>query len=99
MKMMFSAPEKIVLDSQIKELIHKQMQLDTQDKLLKMRELEISDLKILNSVYQKTNTALTTANESLASRLDDVIGRELASLHTITKLERRLAALEGMKYE
>ena len=93
---MFNSAEKLVLESQIKELIKKQIQLDAQDKLLKMRELEIADLKILNSVYQKTNASLTSANESLSARLDDCMGRELAALHSLAKLERKL---EGVKNE
>lgn len=87
--------ETKIRDAQIKELIKKQIQLDAQDKLLKMRELEIADLKILTSTYQKTNMALTEQVESLSKRLDDIMGRELYCMSVIAILEHRLSAIGG----
>lgn len=73
---MFSTAEKQVLDGQIKEMIRKQIEID---RLLK-----------LNKVYQASNVELTAANQSLHGRLDDVVARELAALHTIESLKRKL---------
>ena len=73
---MFSTAEKQVLDSQIKEMIRKQIEID---RLLK-----------LNKVYQASNIELTAANQSLHDRLDDVVARELIALHTIESLKRKL---------